>query len=63
MFFFWLVDESAAGCTPEKEPGSPSARNDVPLCSAAAADALFLFSKHSRVRSPSIRRLGHFKSV
>jgi hypothetical protein len=56
MFFFWLVDER----TPEKEPGSPSVRNAVPLSSATAADALFLFSKHSRVRSSSIPRLGHF---
>jgi hypothetical protein len=59
MFYAWLVDESAAAPTPE-EPDSPPARNNaLPSC-AAAIDALWLFSKYSRVHSPSLRRFADF---
>jgi hypothetical protein len=60
MFYPWLVDKSAATCMPEEQSSAQLARDNTLPSYDTAIDAIWLFPKHSRVRSLSICRLAHF---
>jgi hypothetical protein len=60
VFYLWLVDDGPATRTPERAPADPLASDNALPSRDSALDAIGLFNKRSRERSPSICRFADF---